>query len=72
MQRRALTRARISPVHLDGVVFSASHIQHVQRSLADEPDLAPDEEAEVKHREEMLEKALEMTFPASDPVSFSA
>lgn len=72
MQRRPLTRARISPVQLDCVVVSASHIRHVQRSLADEPDSAPDEEAAVKHREEMLDEAIETTFPASDPVSLSS
>jgi hypothetical protein len=37
-----------------------SHIQ--QRSLADVTDFAPDEEAAVKHREEMLDEALERPF----------
>ena len=72
MQRTPLTTSQISPLQFVAVVFSDSNIQQVQQSLSNDPDLAPDEEAEVKHREEMLDEALETTFPASDAVSLSA
>jgi hypothetical protein len=40
-------------------------------SLPDERDPVGDEKADVRRREEMLDEALESTFPASDPVSLS-
>jgi hypothetical protein len=39
--------------------------------LSDKPDIAHHEEACVKHREKMLDEALETTFLASGAVSLS-
>lgn len=39
-----------------------------QNSL-NELDVAARADAETRHREQMLDEALEETFPASDPVS---
>ena len=39
-----------------------------QNSL-NELDVAARADAELRHREQMLDEALEETFPASDPVS---
>jgi hypothetical protein len=52
---------------VDGSTLSASQQGH----LSDKPDIAHHEEACVKHREEMLDEALETTFPAGDAVSLS-
>ena len=40
-----------------------------QRSVAQTGDLFRDEE--VLHREQMLDEALQATFPASDPLAFT-
>ena len=46
-------------------------MQDATRSSISGSDPTIAEETDVKHREKMLDEALEETFPASDPVSLS-
>ena len=46
-------------------------MRDTKRNLLKEHELAGHEEPDVRHREQMLDEALEETFPASDPVSLS-
>jgi hypothetical protein len=45
-------------------------MRHMQENSPKQRELVYDE-ADARHREELLDEALEETFPASDPVSLT-
>ena len=59
------------PPCLSAPVDAATIFASQQGNLSNQPDIAHHEEACVKHREKILDEALETTFPASDAVSLS-